>query len=222
MAVLPPGQSAEVWPGELEIGFWATAAALLATWTKGEALVSPPTVTLLELLRHRPATELPALLAPGLRTLEGGAIPAIYFAPGVQMVPLRTVGLPPSSYTNAYLVGGERLYLLDPGAHEPEEQQRLFAVLDARQAEGGRLVAVVLTHHHPDHIGAAAAVAARYGVPILAHAGTADALRGTVKVDGTLDEGDRLELGAAPDGGAVVASGGPAYARSCGRPSVLL
>lgn len=201
VAVLPPGQTAEVWPGELEAGFWTTAAALLDTWTKGAALVSPPTVTLLELLRDRPAAELPALLAPGLRALEGGAIPAIYFAPGVQMIPLRTVGLPPSSYTNAYLVGGERLYVLDPGAHEPEEQQRLFAVLDTRRGEGGRLEAIVLTHHHPDHVGATAAVAARYGVPVLAHARTADALRGTVKVDGTLDEGDRLEMGTAPDSG---------------------
>jgi glyoxylase-like metal-dependent hydrolase (beta-lactamase superfamily II)/8-oxo-dGTP pyrophosphatase MutT (NUDIX family) len=197
---MPPGQQAEVWPGELESGFWTTPAGLLETWAKGEALVSPPTVTILELLRDRPAADLPALLAPGLRALEGGAIPAIYFAPGVQMIPLRTVGLPPSSYTNAYLVGGERLSLLDPGAHEAEEQQRLFEVVDARLREGGRLQAVVLTHHHPDHIGAAGVSAARYGVPILAHPRTAELLRGKVKVDGALNEGDRLELGTAPDG----------------------
>ena len=99
----------------------------------------------------RPAAELPALLAPGLSALAEGAIPPIYFAAGVQMIPLRTVGLPPSSYTNAYLVGSEQLYLFDPGAHEAEEQQRLFALVDARMREKGRLQAVVLTHHHPDH-----------------------------------------------------------------------
>jgi glyoxylase-like metal-dependent hydrolase (beta-lactamase superfamily II)/8-oxo-dGTP pyrophosphatase MutT (NUDIX family) len=197
---MPPGQQAEVWPGELEAGFWTTPAGLLDTWTRGDALVSPPTVTILGLLRDRPAADLPALLAPGLRALEAGAIPAIYFAPGVQMIPLRTVGLPPSSYTNAYLVGHERLYLFDPGAHESDEQQRLFELVEARVHEGGRLQAVVLTHHHPDHIGAAGAAAARYNVPLLAHPRTAELLRGKVQVDGALNEGDRLELGTAPDG----------------------
>ena len=200
VATLPPGQHAEVCAGELDAGAWTTAADLLAAWTRGEVLVSPPTVSLLELLRGRPATDLPALLAPLLNALEGGALPAIYFAPGVQMLPLRTVGLPPSSYTNAYLVGSDRLFLIDPGAHEAEEQQRLFEALDGRLDRGGCLQAVLLTHHHPDHVAAAPAVAHRYGVPILAHARTAAALEGQVRVDGFLDEGDRLDLGAAPDG----------------------
>src|SRR5262249_41517120 len=121
---------------------------------------------------------------------------------GVQMIPLRTVGLAPASYTNAYLVGTQALYLLDPGPHEGPEQARLFDALDVRVKGGARLAAVVLTHHHPDHVGAAAAVASRYRVPVLAHARTAALLRGKVAVDGTLDEGDRLDLGAAPDGSA--------------------
>src|SRR5205085_3814635 len=127
-------------------------------------LVSPPTVSLLELLRGRPATDLPALLAPVARALEAGAIPPIYFAPGVQMIPLKTIGLPASTYTNAYLVGSEKLYLLDPGAHESREQERLFDTIDARRVgeslrDSPTLQAVVLTHHHPDHVGAVAAVA---------------------------------------------------------------
>ncbi len=219
VAMLPPGQQADVWPGELAAGFWTTADALLACWTRGECLVSPPTVSLLELLRGRPATDLPALLAPVVRALEAGAIPPIYFAPGVQMIPLKTIGLPASTYTNAYLVGSQKLYLLDPGAHEPREQERLFETINARLASGGwgsrasgsapgpvpggshpPLAGVVLTHHHPDHVGAVAAVASRYRVPVLAHLRTAELLKGRVQVDDTLDEGDRLDLGTAPDG----------------------
>jgi endoribonuclease LACTB2 len=200
VATLPPGQQADIWPGELDTGFWTTPDALLSRWTQGECLVSPPTVSLLELLRRRPAADLPSLLAPVIRALEAGAIPPIYFAPGVQMIPLRTIGLPQTTYTNAYLVGSARLYLLDPGAHEEREQQRLFELLDARLREGGAFEAVVLTHHHPDHIGAAAAVASRYRVPVLAHPRTVELLKGRVPVDRTLDEGDRLELGTAPDG----------------------
>ncbi|MBI1914872.1 MAG: MBL fold metallo-hydrolase [Planctomycetes bacterium] len=194
VATLPPGQHASVWPGELDAGFWTTADALLAGWTRGECLVSPPTVSLLELLRGRLATDLPALLAPVVRALEAGAIPPIYFAPGVQMIPLKTIGLPASTYTNAYLVGSEKLYLLDPGAHEPREQERLFETIDAP------LAGVVLTHHHPDHVGAAAAVSSRYRLPVLAHPRTVELLKGRVQVDGTLDEDDRLDLGTAPDG----------------------
>src|SRR5262249_52420016 len=94
VATLPPGQQAEVWPGELAAGFWTGADDELARGTRGEGFVSPPTLSLLELLRSRSATALPALLAPGMRALEAGALPPIYFAPGVQMIPLQTIGLP--------------------------------------------------------------------------------------------------------------------------------
>jgi glyoxylase-like metal-dependent hydrolase (beta-lactamase superfamily II)/8-oxo-dGTP pyrophosphatase MutT (NUDIX family) len=200
VATQPPGQTVAVWPGELEEGFWTTPEDLLGLWAKGSCLVSPPTVSLLEALRGRPADDLPEVLAPLIQQLERGAIPPIYFAPGVQMLPLRTVGLPARAYTNAYLVGTTRLWLLDPGAHEPDEQERLFEALDARLAGGGRLEGVVLTHHHPDHVGAVSAVATRYRVPVLAHPVTAQALKGQVTVDRLLHEGDRLDLGETPDG----------------------
>ena len=54
---------------------------------------------------------------------------------------------------------------------------------------------MVLTHHHPDHIGAANACSQRYGVPILAHPLTAQALRGRVEVQQYLDDGACLDLG---------------------------
>ena len=116
------------------------------------------------------------------------------------MIPLRTIALPPATHTNAFLVGGESAYLLDPGPSDPDEQGRLFAILDAEQAAGRRLAAIVLTHHHPDHVGAAAACAERYGVPIWAHPWTADALRDKLSVSRLLDDGDRIELGTAADG----------------------
>lgn len=200
VAHLPPGQEARVWPGELDDGFWTGAAGLLDRWTRGEVLVSPPTLSLLEASRGRPVDELPARAAPLFAALDAGTIPPIFFAPGVQMLPLRTMALPPSTHTNAYLVGTERTYLLDPGPKDADEQARLFAALDAASAGGRRLTAVVLTHHHPDHVGAAAACAARYDVPVWAHPWTAEALRDRVKVGRLLNDGDRVDLGAAPDG----------------------
>jgi glyoxylase-like metal-dependent hydrolase (beta-lactamase superfamily II)/8-oxo-dGTP pyrophosphatase MutT (NUDIX family) len=200
VADLPRGQSAQVWEGELDKGRWASAAEMLACWTRGECLISPPTVMTLEAIRDRPADEAPARLAPLLRAFAAGKLHQIYFAPQVQLIPLHTETLPPSSYTNAYLVGHDPAYLIDPGPADPAEQRRLFDLLDEGFRGGLRLRAVILSHQHPDHIGAAAACAARYAVPVWAHPHTADALRGRVEVARLLRDGDRLDLGVCPAG----------------------
>ena len=207
-AVLPPSQTTEVWPGELTAGLWSSPTALLDAWLRGELLVSPPTLILLEMLLGGALTELESAMRPLIDRLAGGALPVIWYAPGVRMLPLFARGLPPSTHTNAYLVGSERLHLIDPGASDADEQQRLFDVLDAlpntpfafpsrgaRDNKVGRLHAIVLTHHHPDHVGAAAACARRYGVPVLAHPLTAQALQGKVAVDQLLNDGDLLDVG---------------------------
>src|SRR5205823_4896356 len=185
----------------LTAGQWLTPAAALDRWGRGELLLSPPTAMTLQAVEGRSATDAPQRLAPLLGDLAGGAMHPIYFAPGVQMLPLKAPVLPPVTHTNAYLVGAGPRYLIDPGTDLPDEQQQLFDVLDKHTAAGRPLAAVVLTHHHPDHIGAAKVCAERYRVPILAHPVTAERLAGRVPVDRLLAEGDRLDLGPRPDGG---------------------
>lgn len=193
----PANQEAHVWPGELDDGFWTTADALLHRWARGELLVSPPTVALLQLLCGRAIDELPERLAVDPPHPDESAIPPIYFAPAVQMIPLRTVALPPLTHTNAFLVGTTFPVLLDPGCRDPDEQARLFAAVET---SGRSPAAIILTHHHSDHIGAAAACAARYRAPVWAHPATVEGLRGRVAIDRLLHDGDRIELGPAPDG----------------------
>lgn len=200
VAQLPSVQQAHIWPGELTESRWATAADMLLCWRQGECLLSPPTIMTLQACAGRAVDEVPAQLQPLLRKLDQGAIHPIFFAPEVQMIPLRTVALPPSQYTNAFLVGREPAYLLDPGPEDPVEQQRLFAVLEDRQRDGVRLAAIILTHQHPDHIGAALACAARYRLPIWAHPLTAEKLAGRIPIQHDIRDGDRLDLGQRPDG----------------------
>jgi glyoxylase-like metal-dependent hydrolase (beta-lactamase superfamily II)/8-oxo-dGTP pyrophosphatase MutT (NUDIX family) len=200
IATLPANQTAEVWPGELTQGEWLPPATALAEWRAGRLLLSPPTLALLQLIDGRPVTELPDRLRPVLTRLDAGAMHDIWFSPGVQMIPLFCAGLPPSTHTNAYLIGTGPVYLLDPGPRDPGEQQRLFEVLDAQAAAGRRLDAVILTHHHPDHIGAGAACARRYGVPVRGHPLTARRLAGRIDMRGDLLDGDEIDLGPAPDG----------------------
>ncbi len=199
-AVAPPRQTPLIETGELDAGAWMSADAALREWEAGRILISPPTVSLLETIRCRPVQDLSLRARPLFDALAAGSPEAIYFSPQVQMMPLFCKGLPPTYYTNAFLVGRDPAYLIDPGPAEAEEQRRLFTLMDARRDAGVRLAGVLLTHHHPDHIGAAEAVARRYGAPILAHPWTARALAGKVAVDREIDAGASLDLGTAPHG----------------------
>jgi ribonuclease/clavin/mitogillin len=200
LAQTPPGQEACIWPGELAAGEWVSPATMLARWSRGECLISPPTLMLLQMARNRSLDELPRRLESLIASWDSGALPPIYFAPDVQLLPLETAALPPSTHTNAYLVGRDPAYLIDPGPEEPREQERLFDVIDAQCALGTRLAAVVLTHHHRDHVGAAAACAERYHVPIWSPPHTGRHLPVDLAVSRSLHDGDRLDLGVAPDG----------------------
>jgi hydroxyacylglutathione hydrolase len=73
--------------------------------------------------------------------------------------------------------------LIDPGA-EPERLAQMVA--------GAETVAILLTHTHPDHIGALDEMCARLNVPVMAHPGPHLV---EVNVDRELNEGDTVELG---------------------------
>ena len=63
-----------------------------------------------------------------------------------------------------------------------------------------QLSAILLTHHHPDHVGAVNRCRQQFGVPVWAHAETARLLAASISVDRELGDGERLPLGIAPDG----------------------
>ena len=113
----------------------------------------------------------------------------IQLTPGIRVLALRTPTLPPAAHTNVYLVGPEigPVAVIDPGSPYPDQQ----AILDAFLATIP-IDVVLLTHHHGDHMGGAAALAARWGVPIAAHAATARRLEGIVDVSTILGDGDRI------------------------------
>lgn len=199
-ARLPTGQQADLWPGELDQVLWTTPDALLSHWEQGECLIAPPTVMILEGIRGRSVDEAPARLGPVMRSLAVGAIHPIYWAPDIRMIPLRTRSLPPTPFTNAYLVGAGPVYLIDPGAADAAEQRRLLDVLDAYQVGGHKLTAVLLTHQHPDHVDAARVVSDRYQVPVWSHRLTGQALEGQIEVVRHLEDGESLALGSMRDG----------------------
>ena len=148
---VPPGTRAEVWPGEAAEGSWVRPTDALTLWQEGRALLHPPNRHALNVLsRVRRTVDAVAWLAS-----PTAADTRIEFQRGVRLVALRTPTLPPATHTNAWILGTGELLIVDPGASDPSEIERLTAHVRALAAEDCRPLAVVLTHHHLDHVGGA-------------------------------------------------------------------
>lgn len=185
-------------PEELESGGWATPAAWLDRWQQGEFHLAAPVLLILRALRGRPVEEWRSILERGQARIEDPQkIQEIRLEPAVRLLPVRTPTVPPARHTNAYLIGHDPGWLVDPATPYPDAQ----AVLEATLREvPGRIEGILLTHDHQDHVGAVEFVAGRFGLPVLAHARTAERLAGRVRVDRFLEDGERLAIGHA-DGG---------------------
>ncbi|RME00599.1 MAG: NUDIX hydrolase, partial [Deltaproteobacteria bacterium] len=89
---LPPGQEAEVWPGELAEGEWITPRGAIERWQRGEILVAPPTLSAIEKLERYPGTR-------GIEEhfqKEDLPVPRIELRPGIYMLPPPTPPPPPA------------------------------------------------------------------------------------------------------------------------------
>jgi glyoxylase-like metal-dependent hydrolase (beta-lactamase superfamily II) len=113
---------------------------------------------------------------------------------------LKTPTQPPATHTNTLVFGEERFYVFDPSPVDAGEQARLWAFLDELLAEGRKLEGILLTHYHPDHVGALREMQRRYGVSARAHRDCMARLP-EASFGPPLEHGDRLALGRAPDGG---------------------
>lgn len=108
-------------------------------------------------------------------------------AHGLSLAAVRTPTLPPATHTNAVLLGAREVVVVDPASPYPEEQEALAGALADLKVS-----AIVLTHHHVDHVSGAEDLRRRTGAPILAHPITAELV--DFDVDQTLDEGGTLDV----------------------------
>lgn len=115
--------------------------------------------------------------------------------PGVRTVRAANPGPFTLDGTRTYVVGRERIAVVDPGPDDPGHVRRILSA--AGEPPGTppeeRIRAILLTHRHPDHAGASGRLAAATGAPVLAGAGAAGDGAGTL-VDGDPVETDAGEL----------------------------
>ncbi|KGJ05002.1 hydroxyacylglutathione hydrolase [Paracoccus halophilus] len=99
--------------------------------------------------------------------------------------------------TNSFLLGRERIAVIDPGPDLPAHRAALLAA-----ADGGRITHIFVTHAHLDHSGGARALAQATGAPILGF-GPAEAGRSPVMAqlarEGGIAGGEGLDRDFAPD-----------------------
>lgn len=90
--------------------------------------------------------------------------------------------------SNGYIISNRSkgsCYIIDPG-YEPKK------FIDYIEDEGLKLLGIILTHHHYDHVGGAARIRDYFGVPVMMHEMDANVYKGTV--DRQLSDGDVLNL----------------------------
>ena len=176
---------------ELDRGEWISPAAALDRIRRGTWLAPTPIELVLAELAKDDDDRLEERLAEASRLDRAARL--WFFCDGVGIAPLQTLTLPPATHTNAYVFGVRELCAVDPGSHDPAEQEALAQEIERRVAAGARVRAVLLTHHHADHTSGAAALAARVGAPIWAHPETAR--RVPFEVARELDDGEVIDLG---------------------------
>lgn len=198
--LVPDDTEVEIWDGELVAGDFVDPEKTLARWKNGELEIAPPMIVLLDEWA-KGQDQLGERIRTITESYEAGNLHRIYFSPGILLVPLQTPTRPPATHTNTCIVGEERLYVVDPSPVDEREQARLWDLVDDLRTERRTLEGILLTHYHPDHVGALAAMQRRYDVTAYAHADCIAELP-DARFGNALGHGDTIELGRAPDGSA--------------------
>lgn len=210
-----PHQDPRPAPPELVGGRWFRPDEALELWDRGEILLASPVLLVLRTLREK-GLEAGLREWAGVDTAGQDNEPYIEVRPGVRFLPLRGPTLPPARTTNTLVVGaGGReagVYVVDPGAPDGEDRDRLEELVERHTQAWGPLRAILLTHHHTDHAGAAGRLAERFRAPIRAHPETRRRLASEWPWGADVGDGERLPVGTHP------ATGDPVVLRAIHTP----
>ena len=129
-----------------------------------------------------------------------------------------TPTLLPATHTNSYALGTKQVVLVEPATPYEDEQRAWLDWARALVSQGRELVAIVATHHHPDHVGGLDVLARELAVPVWAHDLTVERLDPAIRARVTrrLADGDAIVLdGPAPETWDVLHTPGHAPGHIC-------
>jgi glyoxylase-like metal-dependent hydrolase (beta-lactamase superfamily II) len=109
------------------------------------------------------------------------------------LFPVETPTLLPATHTNSYALGSREILLVEPSTPYEKEQHAWLEWARAIVREGKSITAIVLTHHHVDHIGGLEVFARELNLPVWAHHETAIRV-GEKKVTRELHDGETISL----------------------------
>lgn len=194
----PRKQEPRLLTEEFDEGGWERASEAYARWRRFELMAAPPVVHAARTLAGGLGGDLTGrfLSVPQARREP---VRRIEFLPGFVCVPLRTPTKPPATTTNCYVVGTRDFVVFDPGSPHEDEQEALAEFVKELMDEGRAPREIVLTHHHPDHVGGVERLREQLGgVRVAAHRLTAEELGGRVSVERFIEDGDVIELEGEP------------------------
>ncbi|HYM84721.1 MAG TPA: GNAT family N-acetyltransferase [Candidatus Dormibacteraeota bacterium] len=180
-APLPAGAEPSLLGDELLAHEWMAPLDALAGLADGSLRLWVPTAANLQRLAHARSF---AEIAD--RLVAGTADPPEVAAVGPDLIRVRQGGAGgvDGLETNAYLVGGRDVVVVDPG--DPSEEA-LLAIVEAVRAEDATISGVALTSADPDHAGGAEHL--REGLGVLVHAAPAAAAVLPIPVERLADGG---------------------------------
>jgi endoribonuclease LACTB2 len=191
----PRKQEPRLLTTEFDEGGWERASSAYARWLRAELMAAPPVMHAVRTLAGGLTEDLTErfLSVPQARREP---VRRIEFLPGFVCFPQRTPTKPPATTTNCYVVGTRDFIVVDPGSPYEDEQDALYEFVKELIDEGRALREIVITHHHPDHVGGCERLREQLGggVAVAAHRLTAEALEGRVRVDRFIEDGDAIEL----------------------------
>jgi glyoxylase-like metal-dependent hydrolase (beta-lactamase superfamily II)/8-oxo-dGTP pyrophosphatase MutT (NUDIX family) len=195
----PRKQEPRVLTEEFDRGGWTSAREAYARWQRFELMAAPPVIHAVRTLAGGLNED---LVERFLRMPQAHREPVrrIEFLPGFVCFPLRTPTRPPATTTNCYVVGTRDFIVIDPGSPYEDEQAALLEFVRELLAEGRNFREIILTHHHPDHVGGVEHLREQFGaaVSVAAHRLTAEALGAGVRVERFIEDGDTIELEGEP------------------------
>ena len=180
----PEGWEPRPDPREVESCSWVTPRAALDDLSRGDALMAPPTIEMLQLLaKHVDVASVLQDIGNDAMTGAGNLI-SVRLSPLVHVVLAPNPGIMTGPGTNTYIVGTEPSLVIDPAVDDE-------GYVDEVVERAGDVAAILVTHRHSDHVGGAAVIAERTGAPVLAF-GPLDA--GGAEVI-PISDGDMVEAG---------------------------